>query len=167
MTIINLGVYDMPYAAQIARRPKVAKPSGRRPRTRAAAMAGYGTGKTTGDIAEIIESKYGLMQTFFNLERQMFVTSLEKAVKGAIHNIMLGQPTPIDLGAEAMEKIKARFKSNLSQRRYDGVISGVPTKAALAGVSHRFMKPYGKRGERPSFIDTGTLQSSFTAWQGK
>jgi hypothetical protein len=40
---------------------------------------------------------------------------------------------------------------------------GVPTKASLDGVSHRFKNKRGAPG-RPSFSDTGLYEDSFVAW---
>jgi hypothetical protein len=80
---------------------------------------------------------------------------------------MVGQPYVVALDEQAMSSIARRFKDMLSQRAYDGKIMGVPTKAAQAGVSHRFKKPYAKRASRPSFIDTGQYQASFVSWMEK
>jgi hypothetical protein len=62
------------------------------------------------------------------------------------------------------DKIEAKFRQNLSSRKYDGVIPGVPTTAAQRGISHLQQRPYAKRSSRPSFVDTGMYQRSFRAW---
>jgi protein-disulfide isomerase-like protein with CxxC motif len=49
------------------------------------------------------------------------------------------------------DKIEQRFKQDLSRRKFDGVIYGVPTKAA-------------QRESRQSFIKTGRYRNSFKAW---
>ena len=73
---------------------------------------------------------------------------------------------PVDAGspfAAGESQIENRFKQFLSLREVEKLgIPGVPTKAALAGVSHRFKGKKG--GRRPSFIDTGLYQASFKAW---
>jgi hypothetical protein len=159
MPILHLGVHNVPYAAQFTERPPA-----KRQRTFSKAQQGYGAGKTTGDIALILESKYNIMHKFYELEKRNIISTLSKSIHGSIKNILMGQPPGILPTAEVMEVIKTKFKENLSLQRYDGMISGVPTAAALRGVSHRFKKPYAKRASRPSFIDSGLYQSSFTAW---
>jgi hypothetical protein len=158
MNTLHLGVHDIAYAAQFT--PPPTKPG----RSFSKAQTAYGTGKTTGDIAKILEARYGVMAAFWGLEKSNIIDNLETSMAKAIKNILLGQPGVIEPTAEAMEKIKANFKRSLSQRRFDGLIRGVPTMAAQRGVSHRFKKPYALRASRPSFIDTGLYQSSFTAW---
>jgi hypothetical protein len=168
MATLHLGVHDIAYAAAFAP-PSPGKrvlPKGfRRIRTKSKAQQAYGSGKTTGDIAEILESRYKIMRVFFDMEKApVIIPAVVDSMKGAVVNMMMGQPGPMVPTAQAMETIKTRFKTNLSMRRYDGKIRGVPTEAARLGVSHRFKRPYARRPERPSFIDSGLYQSSFTAW---
>jgi hypothetical protein len=139
MPTLHLGVNDMPYATG---------------------------GKTTGDVAEILEARYGVMAAFVVMREGAIGSAVEESLMGAIENMMMGGPV---LGrgqalAGALSEIEALFKAALSAKAFDGVIGGVPTGASLKGVSHRFKKPYAKRGSRPSFIDTGLYQSSFRAW---
>ena len=88
------------------------------------------------------------------------------AIAGAIEDVAAGRPPDrIVPTAEAESEIEAKFRSFLSEQKMDGIgIPGVPTQAALNGVSHRFLHPYAKRPERPSFIDTGLYQANFKAW---
>ena len=153
-----LGVHDMSYAAQFHSKAGTVK------RGLSKAQAGYGKGKTTGDIAKILESRYGVMNAFFNMEKDNIITALESSMVGSVINMVNGQPAPVAPLAQAMSSIEHRFKQALSGRAFDGVIPGVPTKAAEHGVSHRFKRPYARRGSRPSFIDTGTYSASFTVW---
>jgi hypothetical protein len=158
MTTLVLGVHDMAYAAQFhastgARKKGVSK-----------AQAAYGKGQTTGDVAQILEARYGIMRTFFDMNRDDIVRAVERSMVGSVINIVNGQPGPIAPEAQAMSDIETAFKQSLSNRAYDGAIKNVPTQAAERGVSHRFKKPYARRASRPSFIDTGLYQSSFTAW---
>jgi hypothetical protein len=44
-------------------------------------------------------------------------------------------------------------------------IPGVPTQAALKGISHRLKHPYRKSNpRRPSFVDTGEYMRSAAFW---
>jgi hypothetical protein len=103
------------------------------------------------------------MRTFVDMNKDDIVQAVESSMLGAVVNIVNGQPGPINPGAQALSDIENKFKESLSQRAYDG-LKGVPTQAAERGVSHRFKKPYARRAARPSFIDTGLYQSSFTTW---
>ncbi|MGH8321587.1 MAG: hypothetical protein ACRESI_06505 [Gammaproteobacteria bacterium] len=126
----------------------------------------YGQGRTTGDVGGYLEAKYGIMQTFWDRHGQQTANDLASAVGDEIEAIMAGAPAQrSDLFATAMSKTGERFKAFLSSREVErSGIPGVPTKAALRGVSHRKMHPYRKRGRRPSFIDSGLFEASFMAW---
>jgi hypothetical protein len=153
-----LGVHDMAYAAQFHNK------AGKVKRGMSKAQAAYGKGKSTGDIAQILEAKYHIMRTFYEMNARDIASAVEKSMVGSVINMVNGQPGPIKPDAQAMSDIETAFKESLSMRAYDGVIKGVPTAASLGGVSHRFKRPYAKRPARPSFINTGLYQSSFTAW---
>ena len=158
MMQLVLGVHDMGYAAQFHTSAGAVK------RGKSKAQAAYGKGKTTGDVAQILEAKYHIMRTFFDMNSKDIATAIEKSMVGSVINMVNGQPGPIKPDAQAMSDIETAFKQALSMRAFDGVINGVPTQASLGGVSHRFKRPYAKRAARPSFINTGLYQSSFAAW---
>lgn len=148
-TTLHLGVVDMPYAHD----PK---------------------GTSTGDVAEILEVRYHVMEVFFELHRHDIAADLEHSVAGAIEALMQGAPpensSPF---GRAEAEIEKRFKNFLDSQEIERMgIPGVPTQAALDGVSHRFKNPrYMKKGKklvkrqrRPSFIDTGLYEASMKAW---
>lgn len=136
MTKLSLGVEDLPYADD---------------------------GKTTGDVAEILETKYGVMETFAELHGQEIADDLAAAAAGALGDLLVGAPVSHPF-AEAEGKIAKRFRDCLNARELDGKIVGVPTAASLAGVNHRLKRPYRKSNPvRPSFIDTGLYQASMRA----
>jgi hypothetical protein len=170
VVILHLGVHDMAYAAQFHSKASPSTSAQKAKRGMSAAHAStraqqaYGKGMTTGEVAGILEAKYHLMETFWSMNRQTIAASIQQSIGGAITNVINGQPGPILLTAQAISDIETAFKQALSARAFDGRIAGVPTQASLAGVSHRFKQPYAKRGSRPSFIDTGALQSSFAVW---
>lgn len=138
MPVLHLGVIDVPYARR--------------------------GGKTTGDVAEILEAKYHVMEMFYQQNEVFVAKSLEKSVAGTLESLLLGAPLSIDAFGAGTSRIEDRFKQFLSRREIERLsYPGVPTQAALKGVSHRLKgKRSGRR--RPSFIDTGLYQSSFKAW---
>ena len=137
---LHLGVVDVPYAND----PK---------------------GKSTGDVAEILEEKYHVMRVFFEYNKEFVAKELEEGLCDAFESVLMGGPIQGDAFGAGCSEIQQRGRDDLSQRMFDARgIPGVPTNAALRGVSHRFKHPYKKRPERPSFIDTGLYKKSFRAW---
>lgn len=136
---LHLGVVEVPYAGQ--------------------------GGQTTGDVAEILEDKYGVMATFFALRGNEIAGALEEGLKAQIENVVLGAPISPAPFRGACDDIEALFRGMLDARAFDGVIPGVPTEAALKGVDHRKKRPYLKANPaRPSFRDTGLYQANFAVW---
>lgn len=161
MIELNLGVIEQPYADPAPPAPKrVAKPrKGRKTRGRKAPQA-----RSTGDVAQILEAKYGIMEAFFTLHEPEIVGDLADAMAGAIENLVMGAPPTSEPWAGAASKIQGRFKEFIDTEEMAG-LSGVPTKAALAGVSHRRKHPYARGNpRRASFVDTGLYEDSFVAW---
>lgn len=166
--VLHLGVTEIPYSANVQKAPRrvaVRTVRGGKPQAISAAPSG---GETTGDVAEILEAKYHIMEIFVEeLGADQIATAIEHSMAGAIETMISGYGHNSGaslLTAEAVGEIEDAFRIFLSQGEMDGIQPGVPTKAALAGVSHRFAHPYAKRPARPSFIDTGTYQASFKVW---
>jgi hypothetical protein len=138
MPILHLGVVDQPYQ----------------------------TGKTTGDVAEILERKYKVMETFATAHEADIAGDLESSLEGELENLMMGSPRSGDPFVAACSAIDNRFRKFLSMREMDRLgVPGVPTAASLAGYSKRFRQKQKKsRGPRPSFIDTGLYQASEKSW---
>lgn len=150
MTTLHLGVIDIPYAGS-PRRHKSHR-----------AMAGT---QTTGDVAGWLEDSYGVMQAFVDHHESDILTDLESSLEGAVESLLMGAPVQLQPFGSGLSKIEDRFKQFLATKEIEGLgIAGVPTGAALRGVSHRFKHPYAKRPPRPSFIDTGLFAASFKAW---
>lgn len=167
---LHLGVVDIPYAVQVpegARRVVHRVTKGGAVSTHTAAPTG---GETTGDVAQILEERYHVMELFYEeVGADKIAEALAHSARGALESLMMGAPPEnISLTAEAEGEIEGAFKLFLDQRELDHVGPGVPTAAALKGVNHRLKHPYAKDNpERPSFIDTGTYQTSFKAWVEK
>jgi len=119
---------------------------------------------TTGDVAEILEARYGLMAAFYRVHQEEVVEAVGNSLSGAFETLMMGQR--VDPWGEAMQSIQSAFRKFINSREAERVgIPGTPTKAALRGVNHRLKHPYRKSNpRRPSFRDTGLLMASFRAW---
>lgn len=165
MVTIHLGVIDLPYAHNAPRRVTVRKTRGST--TTHAGSAPASGGETTGDVAQILEDKYHVMELYVEeIGIPAIQTALEHSAEGALENLALGAPTVgLSLTAEAMGELETAFRLFIDQQELDGVVPGVPTLASLKGVNHRLKHPYAKSNpSRPSFRDTGTYQAAFKAW---
>lgn len=162
MVKLVLGVIDIPYRdPQPA--PKKARKDGKPSKARRKSAA---SNKTTGDVAEILESEYGVIGHFFEAHKQDIAREFEEAVAGALDNVLNGLPVAKDMFAPATDEIGDMMKTFLSSGEAERVgIAGTPTMAALKGVNHRFKHPYAKANpRRPSFIDTDQYRASMKAW---
>ncbi len=147
---IQLGVKDVPYAS---------------------------SSMTTGDVAQILEAKYHIIGTFVEVYAKELQKILERSFVNASEEMALGLPVR-PLHASALQEIQMLMKRWLSTQEVERQgIRGVPTRAALDGVNHRFksglnrvtMKKFRagvrKGVRRPSFIDTALYQASLSAWE--
>ena len=153
MPKVVFGVIDLPYShTENLGKNK----SGKR--------KGQARASTTGDVAEILEAKYEVMQTFWNLHQDEIVNELHESLADEFDAILQGKPLSNNAFAGGTSEIETMFKKFLSEKEMDGLgVKGVPTKASLMGVSHRFKDKKGTPG-RPSFIDTGMYENAFKAW---
>jgi hypothetical protein len=151
MPVLHLGVADVPYSDP----PQPVKP-GAKPKTTA-------PNETTGDVASLLEDKYHIVQIFYEQHKADVALALEGSLAGALENLLMGAPSRTSPLGEGAAKIQTAFKRFLSEKEMDRLgYPGIPTKASLLGISHRFK---GKHGPpRPSFIDTGLYETSFKAW---
>lgn len=119
---------------------------------------------TTGDVAEILEEKYGVMQAFYRVNQDIVSGAIAKSLEGATESLLMGRR--VDPWGYATQLLQREFRHFISSKQAEQVgIPGTPTKAALRGVNHRFKHPYAKRNaRRPSFRDTGLYMGSFRAW---
>jgi hypothetical protein len=159
---LHLGVADIPYGsayqAATSRRP------GPRPGP-AQQIAMNRT--TTGDVAQILERRYHIMEKYAELRADFIREQVLEAMHDKLERLHMGRGSaggpllePSDLGA-----IQQDFQRMLDIRAFDNLIHGVPTAAAEAGVNHRLKRPYARSNPaRPSFIDTGLYQANFRVW---
>ena len=182
MPTLVLGVIDFPYANEppepkkvpLAKVGKAAKP------IKPAETAAENRVVTTGQVAEYLENKYHIMRLFVEMQEAVIEMELVESVKSAIINLSLGGQVGDGIGEalnDAVSEIEREFRTFLDENELqDAGVPGVPTKAAMNGVNHRFKsklnnvsmaeKQAGTRVGTPrvSFIDTGTYQKAFKVW---
>ena len=166
MTItLNLGINDIPYSGQPGSVRPVAKPKrGKANKPRKA--PGSRTLPSTGDVAQILEDRYHIMEVFAESYMPHIVAAIEHSIGGAIESLAMGAPATINPFGSGMGEIEEGFRYFLDSSEMETMgIPGVPTMASVRGINHRLAHPYAKSNPpRPSFIDTGTYQANFRAW---
>ena len=125
--------------------------------------------QSTGDVAEILEAKYGIMQAFYDAHQSEIGELLTRTLQESLQTAAItgGQVTP--MFAPATDRIKEMFDYFITSREAERVgIPGAPTAAALGGGSLRFKKTKELRSKvrkvrsrRPSFYDTGAYAAHF------
>ena len=165
MPTIHLGVVDIIYSEPPSAGPKRVRKASKHPRPHKSQAAKYGN-MTTGDVAEILEAKYHIMEIFWTMHEAQIAADLEESLSGALETFLLGGPITATGFESALSKMEDSFKQMLAQGELDTIgYPGIPTAAALAGRSSRFKSGYTKnRMPRKSFIDTGLYSSSFKVW---
>ena len=160
---LHLGVIDIPYTSYDGGK-KAANPKRRGKKAAAAPVKGAARTVSTAQVARWLEDRYHVMEVFYEADGGL-ADLLTEAVRDAMEDVLMGAPPTATPWLAGTSEIQARFKAFLSNRVIETMgIPGVPTKAALAGYSSRRKKNMAKGKRRPSFIDTGLYQSSFTAW---
>jgi hypothetical protein len=119
---------------------------------------------TTYDVAQWLETRYHIMQTFYNVNESAIAKSIEESLGGALESLMGGHT--VDPWGSATQQINSDFRDFISSKKVESVgIMNVPTFAALKGVNHRLKHPYARGNpRRPSFRDTGLYLNSFRSW---
>jgi hypothetical protein len=145
---IHLGVVDIPYQ-QFSMGPT---------------RNGKVEHQTTGDVAEWLEDRYGVMEHFVDLHGDEIAKSIESSLAGALESLATGAPARLNPFGTAMSDIETLFKfTYLDKEEITKTgAQGVPTAAAKKGVNHRLKLNKGPK--RPSFIDTGQYQATMKAW---
>ena len=163
---LTLGVLDVPYPAPEADPPVLTAKQARR-RRRADVRAAFGVQEsvTTGDVAQVLEARYHVMETFYELHAQEIADDITVSLKNSLEDaISGGGPIGNYQLSDSESFIQAEFVKFIDSKEMEGLgIPGVPTQAALDGVNHRMKHPYAKRAPRPSFRDTGLYSQSFRA----
>jgi hypothetical protein len=118
----------------------------------------YDDGKMTGEVAQILEDKYSVIGKFAEMFSKKIGQHLEKDLAESLENALNGIQQGGSIFSDAMSDIETDFRHAL-----DSGFTGIQTKAAKQGVSHRF-KHIESGIKRVPFIDTGLYQASFKAW---
>lgn len=133
---------------------------------------------TTGDVAEILEQRYHVMQTFYDLRKGRIAEFLADGMATVLQDLVSGRTratirTAATMGRgsamyDAAQRIEHEFRSFLDANEMQKLaiaLNGAPISAAAAnGVNHRKKRPYVKKNKaRPAFIDTGLYRASFRA----
>lgn len=122
---------------------------------------GEDPGKTTFEVAEDLEQRYGIMRTFYNLHKAQVQREVVRLLTNQLADAIQFD-APMHDEALLSETV-ARFQLFLTSHEVEHQgIKGVPTLAALEGVNSR-LKTRDDPG-RPSFIDGGLYETSFMAW---
>lgn len=116
--------------------------------------------QTTGDVAEILEAKYGIMEFFWQEHSDAIAPLIADFVAGQLENIAMGAPPP-EADSRIVGRVADEFRLFIDNMEMNGQ-PGVPTKASLEGKSKRFKRNKGP--PRASFVDTGLYEDSFAAW---
>jgi hypothetical protein len=162
MPILHLGVIDQSYSDPPT--PPQRQPKARKGKQRPRKSKSSDGLKTTGEVALMLESKYDVMAGFMMLHGQEVADALAESMKDAFEILAMGGPIPSDPLSQANADIGEMFREFLDREELAQLEEGVPTQAALHGVSHRFGSPYARRSRRPSFVDTGLYRESFISW---
>ena len=129
MTTLHLGVIDVAYGwaappgettVQAGLRVKRRK----KKRTKARSLFGLTSAITTGDVATILEDKYHLMESFYQVHEKDIGNLIVQAVAGRLENIQLGVPTGSDAFGTATNQIEDMCKKFLSTREVEHL--GIP-----------------------------------------
>lgn len=155
---LNLGVLDIAYAG----------------------ANGKSGAQTTGDVAELLEQKYSVMETFFESRKEKISEWLAEAIADEIADLFAGKRPNSDPFMAAMQNTETEFRAFLDANEMAHLVAGLSEGEAAAfgpvsftgagnrGVNHRKKKPYAKENKaRPAFVDTGLFQASFRSWISK
>ena len=80
MTTLNLGVIVMPYAYDT-------KAKGKGKKKKAASRS-----ITTAEVADLLEDKYHLMETFYEAYKKDIVKNITESLAGSIESLVMGAP---------------------------------------------------------------------------
>lgn len=118
-------------------------------------------GKTTFEVAEDLERRYGIMKTFYAVHRKEVQREVVKILTNQLADVIqFGAPMPDEM---LLSNTMSRFQLFLTTHEVERQgIPGTPTLAAIEGINSRFKTR--KDPGRPSFIDGGLYENSFQAW---
>lgn len=117
---------------------------------------------TTGDVGEILEAKYHVMQHFYDAHKVDIAADLENAIKDQLDVIMDGRSPSTDPFRGANAKIVSRFKDFLMTGEIETMgIPGIPTQASIKRREGGRSARKKSAGTGPSFVDSGMYENNF------
>jgi vacuolar-type H+-ATPase subunit E/Vma4 len=161
--ILRMDFANTPYTSETIARPVTSA----RKESKRSKQRGFSRTMTAKKVADILEGKYGILETFYEIHEDEIKNIMHEGFKEVAERIITereGRTTAKikNLMKPSTNQIEELFRSFLDQEEMNGMVEGVPTKAAMSGVRHgRGSKT--KHGARPSFIDTGIYRASFRA----
>jgi hypothetical protein len=162
---IHMGFVNTPYNKESMARPATAaKQEAARQRKR-----NFSKTMTAEKVSNILEGKYGIVDTFaaihehdiralFHDQFREVATKIIEERGGQTYSSIKRLMNP------ATKEVEKLFKSFLDNEEMNGMVSGVPTQAAMRGVRHGRGSKTRRGIQRPSFIDTGIYRASFRCW---
>lgn len=157
---IHMGFINTPYSTQAKAAPvKFAGLEERRVRARS-----FPKTMTAQKVANILEAKYGIVETFNEVYNDEITSLVHENFKQVAEKILArkGETTQLmhSLMKPSSKKIERMFKQFLDGEEMNGMIPGVPTKASGGKIRKRgrTIRPY------PSFERTGIYKASFRCW---
>jgi hypothetical protein len=161
---LHMGFVNTPYTSETIMRPATsAKAEAKRKRKR-----GFSKTMTAQKVANILEGKYNIVETFSEIHEEEIHNIMHDGFKEIAKNMIekrggSSNASLKNLMKPSTDHIQSMFRQFLDSEEMNGMVPGVPTGAALLGIRHgRGSKT--KKGQRPSFVDTGIYKASFRAW---
>lgn len=135
-------------------------------------------GITSYGLGKILEDKYSLFSSYVEMHHKDIENELCEALAGAFETFQKTGHVAKKPFDAAGQKLSLGLKKFIYEEELAGKVAGVPTKAALEGLSTRTMNgktPKKVRAgqkfkkvktgvRRPSFIDTGIFEASTKVW---
>lgn len=152
---------------------------------------------TTGKVAEELEKRYSIMETFYESRKQVIADYLAESMADSLHDLIkrgrgiaasgsvttrrvknYGETaqrvltsTQSSLTYDADQKIERDFRKFIfaNEMQKMSITPWLPmSEAAAEGVNHRKKHPYARKNRaRPNFVDTGLYVASFRAWTNR
>ena len=115
--------------------------------------------ETTGFVAELLEEKYSVMQTFFDMHDKEIVKDIEDSIAGALENVFAGNKNP-NLFAEATGNIEKRFRDYIDAEEHGIQLK----KKEYPKAGARKKRQYKKVESTTAFIDSGLYRLNMKSW---
>jgi hypothetical protein len=123
-------------------------------------------GKTVGDVAQILEDKFDVMQIFADQNEEMIARSLEAVFAGAVESAIAGKYEELNVLGEKnytmYGNIIERFHEFIDRQEHGILLKKQTEKTAKAGA--RFKRQYRKVSNSLAFYETGAYEGHFGAW---